>query len=87
MHQTTEVALLRRTKVIELTGLSSSQIDRLERAGKFPRRRRISERASAYLSTEIAEWIASRPLADEQRPDEGGDPRRRGVGKVRAAGA
>jgi len=42
------------------TGLSRSTIWRLERAGRFPRHRRISRHAVAWVEGEIAEWIQSK---------------------------
>ena len=43
-----EDRFLREPEVHRLTGLSRTTRWRLERAGKFPRRRRISENAVAY---------------------------------------
>ena len=61
--------ILRGREVDRMTGLSRTSRYELERAGKFPKRRRLSERASGYLASEIDEWIRSRPLADEQPAD------------------
>lgn len=58
---------LRLQQVCDRTGLPSSSVYDLERAGSFPRRRKLSERSSAWLEHEVDEWIASRPLA---RPSE-----------------
>jgi prophage regulatory protein len=55
--------LLRLPQVIELTGLGRDSVYRLMRQGKFPRQRRLSERASAWRSDEVAAWIESRPPA------------------------
>ena len=44
----------------EITGLSRSTRWRLERAGKFPRRRQISEGATGWLMSELAAWLAER---------------------------
>jgi prophage regulatory protein len=38
-------------------------IYRLELAGKFPKRRQLSENSVAWLEADIAEWIDSRPVA------------------------
>jgi prophage regulatory protein len=43
--------------VIERVGLSKNTIRRLEMAGKFPRRRSLSPRSVAWLSSEIEAWI------------------------------
>lgn len=78
--------ILRRPEVITATGLSGTRIDELERERRFPARRRLSQRAAGWLSNEIEDWITSRPLACEHPPDDGGNPRGRGVGKVRRSG-
>jgi prophage regulatory protein len=44
----------------EITGLSRSTRWRQERAGKFPRRRKISDGATGWLMSEIATWFATR---------------------------
>ena len=54
--------LIPRRDVVELTGLSSSTIDRLERANRFPRRRRVSTRAIRWIAGEVIGWIESREL-------------------------
>ncbi len=43
-----------------VTGLSKSTIRRLELAGEFPVKLRISPGATGYLLSEILEWIESR---------------------------
>lgn len=42
------------------TGLSKTTIWRLERAGKFPRRLRLSPGAVGYRRADIKSWLASR---------------------------
>lgn len=56
------VALLRKTKIRELTGMSDSNIYRLEQLGLFPKRRRLnpSGRSVGWLSDEIEAWLRSR---------------------------
>lgn len=51
---------LRLPQVRERTGLSRSQIYRLEAAGRFPQRVKLGESASAWLDVEIAQWQADR---------------------------
>lgn len=60
---TTTLRLLRLPAVIALTGLGRDSIYRLGHAGRFPRPRKLSERASAWREDEIQEWIESRPVA------------------------
>jgi prophage regulatory protein len=43
--------------------LSGSTIDRLERAGKFPRRLMLSPRRVGWVSSQIRAWKASRQEA------------------------
>ena len=45
---------LRIKQVMQLTGLSRMTIYRLELAGRFPKRRRLSENSVAWLESDIA---------------------------------
>jgi prophage regulatory protein len=54
---------LRIKHVVQLTGLSRMTIYRLELAGEFPKRRRLSKNSVAWLDTDIAEWAESRPVS------------------------
>ncbi|MBL0407191.1 AlpA family phage regulatory protein [Microvirga aerilata] len=49
--------LLSKKEVESFTTLSSAQIDRLERAGLFPRRLRLSTRRVAWYAGEVSEWL------------------------------
>ena len=53
---------LRIRQVMQATALSRMTIYRLELAGKFPKRRQLSENSVAWLETDISEWIDSRPV-------------------------
>ena len=55
--------LLRFPMVRERTGLSRSTIWRLERCGDFPKHRRISANAVAWVEDEVLSWIHSK-IAD-----------------------
>ncbi len=57
------IRLLRFPEVRERTGLSRSTIWRLERGGAFPRHRRISANAVAWVEEEVMSWIRSK-IAD-----------------------
>ncbi len=48
---------MREPEVAHVTGLSRTTRWRLERAGKFPRRRRISANAVGWLASEIRAWM------------------------------
>lgn len=55
--------ILRGKEVDRRIGLSRSQRYALESANKFPKRRKLSKRASGYLESEVTQWIKDRPLA------------------------
>lgn len=55
--------MLRLPEVIHITGLGRDSIYRLAAAGQFPKPRKISERASAWRSDLVLQWIESRPIA------------------------
>lgn len=53
-------SFLRRPQVRARTGLSDTRIDELEAREQFPKRVQISDRAIAWVSTEIDGWIHDR---------------------------
>jgi prophage regulatory protein len=53
-------AIIREPECRLRTGLSRSTRWRLERKGKFPRRRQLSPGCSGWLASEIAAWISAR---------------------------
>ena len=55
-----QLRLLRFAAVRRLTGLSRSTIWRLEHAGAFPRRIRISLNVVAWLENEVVAWIQAK---------------------------
>ncbi len=55
-----EDRILRKPKVQDITGLSSTQIDRMEHEDRFPRRRQISERIAGWSFNEVQAWIQER---------------------------
>jgi prophage regulatory protein len=55
--------LLKITEVEAKTGIDRVTIWRLERSGRFPRRRLVSSRTVRWIDAEIEEWIASLPSA------------------------
>ena len=61
---------LRLSEVSQRVGLSRSTIWRQERTGSFPKRRKISRNAVAWLQSEIEAWITSREHATQ--PAKGG---------------
>lgn len=57
--------IIREPAVNDLTGLSRTTRWRLERAGKFPARRKLSENAVGWFESEIHEWIVTRNISRE----------------------
>lgn len=51
-----EDRFIRAKMVCEITSLSYTTIWRLERAGKFPKRIRLSESRVAWLHSEVIAW-------------------------------
>lgn len=56
--------LLRLREVEQLTGLRRSAIYAAAKRGQFPKPRKLTTVASAWLEPEVRQWIESRPLAD-----------------------
>ncbi len=55
--------LLRLKQVEQRIDTSGTQIRRLEKAGNFPSRVKISERAYGYVEEEVDAWIEERLAA------------------------
>ena len=51
---------MREPEIERVTGLSRTTRWRLERKGKFPRKRQISPNATACLASEIFAWMAEK---------------------------
>lgn len=62
---------LRLRHVVQVTGLSRMTIYRLEQAGRFPTRRRISANSVAWLEEDVAKWIGSRPIVASSKRNAG----------------
>ena len=60
--------LLRWTGVHEKVALSRPTIWRLETAGKFPRRRRLTANVVAWSEAEIDQWIKTREVGMGRAP-------------------
>ncbi len=50
--------LLKAKDVSDLTSISRSHLHRLAREGKFPKPIKIGENRSAWLESEVQEWIS-----------------------------
>lgn len=55
--------LLRLPAVMEMTGLGRSTIYRMMSEGHFPKPLRLGQRAVAWPTDSIRDWITSRPIA------------------------
>lgn len=60
---------LREKQCRDITGLSRTTRWRLERAGLFPKRYRISPNAIAWLESQVMEWLKSRTRDCDTGPD------------------
>jgi len=49
--------VVRDAETVKVTGLSPTTIWRLEKAGKFPKKRKLPVNAVGRLESEIAEWL------------------------------
>jgi len=52
--------ILGRKDVCDTAGISSVTLWRLERAGRFPKRRQLSARRVGWLESEVQAWLQSR---------------------------
>ena len=57
--------LLRLSDVTKLTGLSRATVYRLVEKDRFPRPRRIGDRAVAWVNSEVEEWADGLPVANQ----------------------
>jgi prophage regulatory protein len=60
--------ILRKPAVRARTGYGDTQIWRLERAGRFPKRVRLSPMAVGWFEDEIEEWVLSRVRGTGKQP-------------------
>lgn len=57
-------------EVVKRTGLSRVTIWRLEKSGKFPQRKQLSQRRVGWVESEINEWLEGRPRIEGGKPHE-----------------
>jgi len=55
--------ILRTKATLEKTSLSRTTLWRLERAGQFPARVKLSDRAVGYIEADVDHWISTRLTA------------------------
>lgn len=53
--------VVREAEVRQITGLSRTRRFELMREGRFPRKIKLSDRASGWRLSEVESWLASRP--------------------------
>ena len=58
--ESTPLQMLRLPEVVRRSGLSRSTIYQLAAEGKFPRQVRVSENVSAWVASEVDEYLAER---------------------------
>ena len=52
--------------VIDITGISRSHLYALAEKGEFPKQIKLSERSSAWVESEVQEWIDTRIAQRDQ---------------------
>ncbi len=57
--------LLRLSDVTQITGLSRATVYRLIEKDRFPRPRRIGDRAVAWVDSEVEEWADGLPITNQ----------------------
>ncbi|HEV7276577.1 MAG TPA: AlpA family phage regulatory protein [Devosiaceae bacterium] len=62
--------IINRKELLMLVPYSMAHIYRLEAAGKFPRRIKLSDNKRGWRLSEILKWLADRPMADLPGPHE-----------------
>ena len=76
--------IIREPECEKVTGLSRTTRWRLERQGRFPRRRRVSPNCVGWLESELDIWLRSRPTAELRAPERSHDePLQAGEGPER----
>lgn len=59
MAQERPIRLIKLSEVKAMTGLAETTIWRYEKDGHFPRRRQIGPNRTAWLLSEIEDWVAA----------------------------
>ena len=52
--------ILRKNETSRRVGLSIRQLERLESAGQFPRRIRLSGNSAGWVEADVAAWLSAR---------------------------
>jgi prophage regulatory protein len=59
-REVSKMKFIRPRMIKEKTGLSLSTVNRLEKLGEFPKRRKLSEGSVGWLESEIDAWAERR---------------------------
>lgn len=54
--------VIRPSEIKDYAGLSKNSAFRLEKLNMFPKRRQLGPAAVGWITSEIDEWLASRPI-------------------------
>jgi prophage regulatory protein len=63
-----EDRMLDKDEVSEVTKLSASNIEEQVRQGTFPKPRVLSKKRTAWLASDVVEWMRDRPASDLPPP-------------------
>jgi len=55
-----QVRIIKKPRVREITALSDSTVRRLELAGQFPKRIKLSKAAVGWVEADVLAWLESR---------------------------
>jgi prophage regulatory protein len=64
-----EIEMLRLPRVVQRCGLCAAEIYKLEAKGLFPKRVKLTSRASAWISHEVTDWLLKRVQLARGEPD------------------
>jgi len=59
-----KAVVVRKPDIPAVTGISLETVKRLEREGRFPRRRQLSDGSVGWLMAEIEAWAAALPKSE-----------------------
>lgn len=59
--------ILKLNDVVEITGASVSTINRWEKAGKFPARKKLGIKAMGWLESDIQQWLENLPSVKHRK--------------------
>ncbi len=70
---------IKKERAAQFVSISVSTLEKLQREGKFPLPRLLSDKRVGYLVRELEEWLDSRPVSEQLPPPNTGalKPRRR----------